>query len=221
MHQDLCGALLSAGIPFAKLENQRFRSFLETYTGKTIPSENTMRTKYLPVCYEDVMKATKEELKTGSMWISVDCAKDTMGREVANILVGKLDNEQFHKPILVKVAFMDTADSASTARLLNDALRMIDPNLNANRVRVLLSDAAPYMIKCGKSLKVFFPRLLHLTCTLHGISLVCEKAMAAFPDVNRLIASVKMVFVKAPSRRAIYRESCPDLPLPPEPIVTR
>ena len=107
------------------------------------------------------------------------------------------------------------------ARLVNDTLRAMDTYLDVNRVRVLLSDAAPYMLKCGKSLQIFFPRLLHLTCLLHGISLVCEKAMEAFPDVNRLIASVKMVFVKAPSRRAIYRESCPDLSLPPEPIVTR
>lgn len=49
---------------------------------------------------------------------------------------------------------------------------------------------------------------------------MCEKALEAFPLVNRLIARVKMVFVKFPLRRAKYRDDCPDLPLPPEPVLT-
>lgn len=46
-------------------------------------------------------------------------------------------------------------------------------------------------------------------------------ATEVFPNVNRLIAAMKLVFLKAPSRRTAYREGCPNLPLPPEPILTR
>lgn len=221
MNEELCEALLSAGIPLKKMENSHLRHFLEKYIGKTIPCEAALRKKYVPLCYEEVMKSMKEELKEGSLWVSTDCSRDAMGREVANVIIGKLDCDKFQPPFLFKVAFLETADSSAMARLVNDTFRTLDPNFDSSRARIFVSDAAPYMIKCGKSLQVFFPRLLHLTCIIHGISLVCAKAEETFPDVNRLIAACKMVFVKAPARRAIYRESCPDLPLPPEPVLTR
>lgn len=50
---------------------------------------------------------------------------------------------------------------------------------------------------------------------------ICEKAPELFPDVNRPIAAMKMVFLKSPNRRALYRDGCPELPLPPEPIPTQ
>ncbi len=37
-HFSLVDALVSANIPIAKLKNQKFKSFLENYTGKSIKS---------------------------------------------------------------------------------------------------------------------------------------------------------------------------------------
>jgi hypothetical protein len=51
---DLCTAFVSAGIPWAKLENPNFHNFLETYTTKSIPSESTLRKNYLPKVYSKV-----------------------------------------------------------------------------------------------------------------------------------------------------------------------
>lgn len=87
----------------------------------------------------------------------------------------------FFTPFLVDVQFAETVNRDQMARLINDSLRKIDGNFEA---KVLISDAGPYMIKTGKSLQVFFPKLLHVTCLAHGISLVCEKAFETFPDVN-------------------------------------
>ena len=42
-----------------------------------------------------------------------------------------------------------------------------------------------------------------------------------FPMLNKLIATVKSVFVKAPNRVALFKELAPNVPLPPEPVVTR
>ncbi len=106
MHQELCTAFLSAEIPLKKLRNSHLRNYLEKYTGKTIPSEETLRSKYLPLCYDEAMEAMKEELKQGSLWVSTDCSRDSMGREVANVVVGKLDCNQFQEPYLVKVSFL-------------------------------------------------------------------------------------------------------------------
>ena len=221
MNQELCQALLSAGIPLAKMKNKHLHDFLEKYTGKTIPTEAHLRNKYVPICYDEVLSRMREELKEGSLWVVADCARDAQGREVANVVIGKLDHNEFHKPFLVKMAFLETGDSGTMSRLINDTLRLLDPNFDCNRLRIFVSDAAPYMCKCGRDLKVFFPCLIHITCVVHGISLVTEKAIEVFPEVNHLIATCKMVFVKAPACRAAYHESCPGLALPPEPVLTR
>jgi hypothetical protein len=39
--------------------------------------------------------------------------------------------------------------------------------------------------------------------------------------VNKLISNTKKVFLKAPLRREVYTEKCPNLKLPPEPVLTR
>jgi len=42
-NMDLCQAMVSANIPLNKLSNNVFRTFLEKYTGKSIPMEATLR----------------------------------------------------------------------------------------------------------------------------------------------------------------------------------
>lgn len=91
-----------------------------------------------------------------------------------------------------------------------------------DKVRLLLTDGVAYMIKSGSNLKVFYPNLIHLTCLAHGLSLVSETVRNASEDVDHLIANGKKVFLKAPSRVEIYRETLgSSFPLPPQPIVTR
>lgn len=89
------------------------------------------------------------------------------------------------------------------------------------RVIVFLSDAAPYMIKAGKVLQVFYPNLIHVTCFAHGVHRLAEEVRSTFGNVNKLISSTKKVFLKAPSRIKAYKAKLPKVPLPPEPVVTR
>lgn len=39
--------------------------------------------------------------------------------------------------------------------------------------------------------------------------------------MQRQIALTKSAFLKAPTRTALFKEMCPGVPLPPEPVVTR
>ncbi|KAG7161425.1 hypothetical protein Hamer_G014068 [Homarus americanus] len=50
--------------------------------------------------------------------------------------------------------------------------------------------------------------------------LACS-SKSKYPDVNQLIANVKKIFLKAPSRTARFSEIAPSTPLPPSPVVTR
>lgn len=87
-------------------------------------------------------------------------------------------------------------------------------------VLLFLTDGAPYMVKAAKSIRSFYPKLVHVTCLAHGLHRVAEKVRSNFPLVDALIANTKKVFIKAPLRRESFRALAPDIPLPPEPILT-
>ena len=77
------------------------------------------------------------------------------------------------------------------------------------------------MLKSGRVLKVFYPTLLHITCLAHGLYRVCESLREMFPEVNDLVSTVKRIFVRAPSHTIIWKVVCPEVPLPPEPVLIR
>lgn len=89
------------------------------------------------------------------------------------------------------------------------------------KLKLLYSDAAPYMIKCANSLKIFYPQMIHFTCLAHALHRVCELIRNQYGDVDGLISSTKKVFLKAPLRVEIYQEKLPNVPLPPQPILIR
>ena len=84
-----------------------------------------------------------------------------------------------------------------------------------------VSDAAPYMLKAGKAIKVFYPKMIHITCLAHGLHRVAEAIRAKYNNVNSLISNGKAAFLKAPSRVVQFKAMFPDLKLPPSPVITR
>ena len=50
---------------------------------------------------------------------------------------------------------------------------------------------------------------------------IAEQVREQFSDVNKLISSVKKVFIKAPYRFRAFQQDLSNVPLPPEPILTR
>jgi hypothetical protein len=70
-------------------------------------------------------------------------------------------------------------------------------------------------------LKKLYPKQIHVTCVAHGLHRVCEKIRDVNPELDSFIANMKKVFIKAPDRINQFREMCPDIPLPPSPVVTR
>jgi hypothetical protein len=71
---------------------------------------------------------------------------------------------------------------------------------NDENLRLFLPDAAPYMVKTGDSLKVFYLNIVHVTCVARMLNRVAEKVKELFPNVNKLIINVKKIFLKSPSR---------------------
>lgn len=67
---DLCKALMSSNIPLHKISNKHFRSFLEKYTGKEIPTVTTLRKTYVNDCYDDTMKIIRNYVTGKKIWVS-------------------------------------------------------------------------------------------------------------------------------------------------------
>ena len=93
-------------------------------------------------------------------------------------------------------------------------------HLHYDRVCLIISDAAPYMIKAASGLSDLFLNLIHGTCAVHGVNHVAELMRSSYEDVNNLIAFMKQIFLKAPSRRKAFLDAL-SIPLPPSPVITR
>lgn len=87
-------------------------------------------------------------------------------------------------------------------------------------VMLFVSDAAPYMIKAGKSIGMLYSKMVHITCVAHGVHRVAEEIWGQFSNVDKLIAKVKQIFLKYPARVLFFKNKAPKIPLPPQPIIT-
>lgn len=88
-------------------------------------------------------------------------------------------------------------------------------------MKLLLTDGAAYMVKCGKQLQIFYPNIVHVTCLAHALNLVAETIRSKYEEVNDLISNVKKIFLKPPLRVQTFRDTLPGCSLPPEPVLTR
>ncbi|KAF2896958.1 hypothetical protein ILUMI_09220 [Ignelater luminosus] len=184
--QDMCSAFIRADIPLSKLNCDAFRQFLEKYTGKKTPNESTLRKTYLPDAFNDIMKRIALELKGKYFYIVVDETTDSPGCYIANLLIGELNL------------------NASTKPFINDNLkRLFEEYRFEDKLLLMTSDAAPYMVKAFKFLQIFYSNIIHVTCIVHGLNRIAEK-------VREL----------SPAEVEVYR-SIMNARLPPNPVVTR
>ena len=126
-------------------------------------------------CYVDILEKIRADIGDSYIWISADETTDTLGRFIANLIVGKLDSEAASKPYLIYCKPLVTTNSSTIARFINDGLKVLWPDgVKEERVLLLYTDAAAYMLKAGKSLNVFYPNLVHVTCMAHALQRVAE-----------------------------------------------
>ncbi|KAF4526936.1 hypothetical protein B566_EDAN015985 [Ephemera danica] len=213
---DLCECFVEANIPLSKLVNKKLSTTLEKWTGKASPNESTLRKNYLPVVYKKTLSLIHEELKKGYLYFVVDESYDAQKRYIANLMVGTIRESGAGVPRLVACAKLDQTNNATVARF-----RLFPEGGFEDRILLALTDAAAYMILAMKNLKVFYPKQLHVTCLVHKLHNVSEVITGHYPLANTWISTVKQVFLKAPLRIELFHEMCPNIPLPPEPVMTR
>jgi hypothetical protein len=132
------------------------------------------------------------------------------------ILVGTVDKPM--STYLYSTKVLDSSLSSEKAsQLIDDVVREF--KIPRTKFLLLLTDAAPYMIRAGKLLVPFYNNMVHVTCIFHLLHNAAMKVRSYFSDVDKAIAAVKAALVKNKTRKRLFREK--NIPVPPMPIVTR
>ncbi|XP_068081748.1 uncharacterized protein [Anabrus simplex] len=176
--------------------------------------------------YEKVLHTIRDDIGSHLIWLCIEETTDSCGRYMANVIVGKLSPSEPGKGHLILCRELDVTNHRTIVRtvqaaLLSGLLWPTFPDEEVNKVLTLVTDAAPYMIKAGKSLKLLYPKMLHVNFLAHAMHKVAKELREKLSSVNSVISSVKKIFVKAPSRVRAFNTMHPELPLPLEPILTR
>ena len=91
--KELVEALVTADVPLHKLDNEKLRKVLESKFGQ-IPSRTTLRDSIVPQIYDSKVTAFKQLLSDTPVVFMLDETRDTQGRNVLNILCGRLDGSK-------------------------------------------------------------------------------------------------------------------------------
>lgn len=145
------------------------REFFKKYMKRDISTTQNLRQNYVTKIYENVISKIRDILGDNSIYLIVDETTDKRNRYVVNVLVGALNGNQ-SKPMLISTTFVDQTNNKTVSQCLMDSLRMIWPkNTHYDRVWLVVSDRASYMLKSMNGFKEFFPNLHHITCIVHYI----------------------------------------------------
>jgi len=195
---------------------------LESYTGKEIPYETTLRKGYIDDCFIETMQKMREYISDYKIWISIDETTDAESRFIANVIIGTLEAEKSGKIFLLNSEELVRANYSTVSKLFNKYLSILQPDcIKHDNFLLFLSDAAPYMVNCCQTLNALYSKMIHVTCTAHGLHRVAEEVRSRYDSVDQLISNIKKIFRKAPSRILLFKTVAPDITLPPEPVITR
>jgi hypothetical protein len=91
---------------------------------------------------------------------------------------------------------MSAVNHTTIARVFTEALHTLWPDgVKYDNVLLLVTDAAPYMKKTAEGTSVSYPKL----CVAHDLRRVSETIRMLYPNVDKLVANGKKIFVKSPA----------------------
>jgi hypothetical protein len=125
------------------------------------------------------------------IFVSIDLTCYTKARYVANVTIGTLEIDGPDEVFLLTSEV--NSSTGSMFLLWPEGIRHDD-------VLLFVTNAAPYILRAGKSIKSFYRKLVHVTCLAHALHRVMEEKRSTFPQLDALVSRTKNIFVKAPAR---------------------
>ncbi|XP_018576980.1 uncharacterized protein LOC108915438 [Anoplophora glabripennis] len=215
---DLLLMLVACNVPLSILDKQPFREFWKKYAPELhLPSTRSINT-YLPEVRKDVIDKIKCGVKNKQLWLCVDETTDIKKISVVNIIIRILDSLHPASPLLLASRRLTKCTARTITRVVLDTLEQFE--ISASQVLLFVTDGAASMRLVGRSLQEHGCRFLHITCKIHALHLVAETVRNCFPGVDTLITSTNKVFLKSPKRLRAFHDKCPDIPEPPQSILT-
>ena len=185
-----------------------------------MPDESTLRKLYVPKIYNELICKIQQELCEEDIYLIIDESTDVEQRYILNILIGKLNGKR-SKPYLVYSKELHEVNNITVCQAINDCCRIVYPSeIKYNRLKLVVSDQAAYMVKAVRNLKGIYPNVNHVTCLAHALHRVCEKIRKDHEKTNSLISAIQSILCKSPFRRQMYVRVT-GLPLPPKVVITR
>lgn len=176
-----------------------------------------MHKKYDNECYEETIRNIRAYASEEKIWVSIDETTDVDDHYVANIIIGILEINRPVKIFLLNSEVLDRANYATISRLFDKSFLVLwSERVRCKNILLFLTDAAPYMVNTDKFYKIFYPKMVLITCVAHALHRICKKIRLQFSKVDKLISNMKKIFLKASSRKQIFPNSALNIPLPPE-----
>lgn len=204
-------AFLEADIPLQKIHSESLNKLFSSMN-RPLPSVSKCRSMVEFIC-KNVLQEINRKLRNKKIFMIID-ESDINNQKYVNTLIGDISNPSLC--YLVDCRPLNNSPNANIiAQIADDNLR----NMNTSRsdFLLLISDAAPYMLKAGETIKVLYSNLFHITCLAHLLHNCALRVKTYYKDVDNLISSIKGLTVKNKARRQLFS----DIGAPPDPIVTR
>lgn len=168
------------------------------------------------------MNKIRSNIAGHKIWVAVDETTDVQGRYIANVIIGTLEVDKPGQVYLLNSEVLEKTNYSTVTKVFDQSMFLLWPDgIRHDDVLLFLSDAAPYMVKAGKTIGALYSKMVHVTCLAHGVHRVAEEIRGQFTKVDKLISKVKQIFLKCPARVLFFKNRAPNIPLPPEPIITR
>lgn len=225
---DLCLFLINCNIAWNKVNHPEFRKFFNKYIccncgTRRLPEQSILRKVYLQKAYKSTITKIRNFFLDSILWLSMDETLDKMGNPIVNIVARSLDSYS-RRPYLIMCRVVEQVNGETMANLVEQSLRFLWEDEYQNKINkfaVFCTDAAAYMVAAGKILKKTHINLKHVTCLAHAFHRIAEQIRSEHKLVDTLISNVKKIFLKSPKRIRLFKQMCPNVPLPPEPVITR
>lgn len=209
-NEEIVKAFVYSNIPLYKLRNKHICSLFNKL-GAPVPSETSART-YLDKISDLKLQEIICKLSDKKIFIIID-ETEIKNNKLINVLAGDLKEPNISYFIETREEIKVTAQTIT--HIIDDIIKKL--KINRENFLLLLSDAARYMSSAGKTLKVLYPSLQHVTCLLHLLHNCALRIKSYFCSVNYLISSIKSSIVKNRNRKEMFA----DIGYPPVPIITR
>ena len=174
------------------MKNPSFRTFLEKWCGRAVRLESTLRKQYLKAEFNNSTRQALETLVQYDIYVVVDEMTVSRSRSIIAFMAGSVGETGYSTPYLIEVVELEkTGNSTDTQLIITTLRKLYGSDIQYDKVRLLISDAATYVIRVAKKVKNTFTQVLHVTCLAHGLNRVSKIVTIENPAADIFVAETK------------------------------